>query len=99
MRDVFSLANRSHLALVEGRGVARGEIGMACIDLKKPILILSQFSDTPTYAKVLAKLQIYQPIEVRDAGRQQTKFLIWTSSYVHSQNSEEVYNIDHCLKS
>ena len=63
------------LALVEGRGVARGEIGMACIDLKKPILILSQFSDTPTYAKVLAKLQIYQPIEVRDAGKQHHFFL------------------------
>lgn len=30
------------LALVEGRGHARGEIGMASIDLKNPILILSQ---------------------------------------------------------
>ena len=29
-------------AIVEGRGLARGEIGMASIDLKRPELILSQ---------------------------------------------------------
>ncbi len=39
---------------------------MACIDLKKPNLILSQFSDTSTYSKVRAKLQIYHPTEVRN---------------------------------
>ena len=30
------------LAVVEGRGHARGEIGMASIDLKNPVLTLSQ---------------------------------------------------------
>lgn len=30
------------LAIVEGRGLAKGEIGMASIDLKKPELVLSQ---------------------------------------------------------
>ena len=29
-------------ALVEGRGLAKGEIGMASLDLKRPELILSQ---------------------------------------------------------
>ncbi len=29
-------------AVVEGRGHARGEIGMASIDLKSPVLVLSQ---------------------------------------------------------
>lgn len=29
-------------AIVEGRGLAKGEIGMASIDLKKPELVLSQ---------------------------------------------------------
>ena len=29
-------------ALVEGRGQAKGEIGMASIDLKRPELLLSQ---------------------------------------------------------
>ena len=40
------------VAVVEGRGLARGEIGMASINLKCPELILSQFADTGTYAKV-----------------------------------------------
>ena len=31
-------------AVVEGRGHARGEIGMASIDLKNPLLTLSQVS-------------------------------------------------------
>uniref|UniRef100_A0A2R9BDR9 MutS homolog 4 n=1 Tax=Pan paniscus TaxID=9597 RepID=A0A2R9BDR9_PANPA len=40
------------VAVVEGRGLARGEIGMASIDLKNPQIILSQFADNTTYAKV-----------------------------------------------
>lgn len=40
------------VALVEGRGLARGEIGMASINMKCPELVLSQFADTGTYAKV-----------------------------------------------
>ncbi|XP_070563567.1 mutS protein homolog 4-like [Ptychodera flava] len=52
------------VAIVEGRGQARGEIGMASIDLKKPELIVSQFSDTQTYVRVMTKLQILQPLEI-----------------------------------
>ncbi|XP_013406219.1 mutS protein homolog 4 [Lingula anatina] len=52
------------VALVEGRGLARGEIGMACIDLKSPVLVVSQFSDSQTYIKVMTKLQILQPAEI-----------------------------------
>ena len=51
-------------AIAEARGLARGEIGMASIDLKRPVLILSQFNDATTYVKVLTKLQILQPLEV-----------------------------------
>lgn len=40
------------VVLVEGRGLARGEIGMASLNLKCPELVLSQFADTGTYAKV-----------------------------------------------
>lgn len=47
------------VAVVEGRGLARGEIGMASIDLKSPQIILSQFADNTTYAKV----SIYNPIK------------------------------------
>lgn len=40
------------VAVVEGRGLARGEIGMASINTRSPELVLSQFADTGTYAKV-----------------------------------------------
>ena len=41
------------VAVVEGRGLARGEIGIASLNLKCPELILSQFADTGAYAKVM----------------------------------------------
>ena len=50
-------------AVVEGRGLARGEIGMASIDLKCPVLTMSQFSDTRQYVKTMTKLQILKPLE------------------------------------
>ncbi|KAJ8341631.1 hypothetical protein SKAU_G00339220 [Synaphobranchus kaupii] len=52
------------VAVVEGRGLARGEIGMASIDLKFPELVLSQFADTGAYAKVITKLHILAPLEI-----------------------------------
>ncbi|XP_041374859.1 mutS protein homolog 4-like isoform X2 [Gigantopelta aegis] len=52
------------VALVEGRGLARGEIGMASLNLKSPVLVLSQFSDSQTYVKTVTKLQILQPLEI-----------------------------------
>uniref|UniRef100_A0A3Q0RHU3 MutS homolog 4 n=1 Tax=Amphilophus citrinellus TaxID=61819 RepID=A0A3Q0RHU3_AMPCI len=52
------------VAVVEGRGLARGEIGMASLDLKCPELILSQFADTGTYAKVITKIHILVPVEI-----------------------------------
>lgn len=45
------------VAVVEGRGLARGEIGMVSFNLKCPELVLSQFADTGTYAKVTCFLQ------------------------------------------
>uniref|UniRef100_A0A8C9Y884 DNA mismatch repair protein n=1 Tax=Sander lucioperca TaxID=283035 RepID=A0A8C9Y884_SANLU len=52
------------VAVVEGRGLARGEIGMASLNLKYPELILSQFADTGTYAKVITKIHILVPLEI-----------------------------------
>ncbi|KAK2891758.1 hypothetical protein Q8A73_017423 [Channa argus] len=52
------------VAVVEGRGLARGEIGMASLNLKCPELILSQFADTGTYAKVITKIHILIPLEI-----------------------------------
>ena len=51
-------------AIVEGRGLAKGEVGMASIDLKHPLLTLSQFADNQTYAKLMTRLNVLQPIEV-----------------------------------
>uniref|UniRef100_A0A8C4GJ29 DNA mismatch repair protein n=2 Tax=Dicentrarchus labrax TaxID=13489 RepID=A0A8C4GJ29_DICLA len=52
------------VAVVEGRGLARGEIGMASLNLKCPELVLSQFADTGTYAKVITKIHILVPLEI-----------------------------------
>ncbi|XP_077189415.1 mutS protein homolog 4 isoform X2 [Paroedura picta] len=52
------------VAVIEGRGLARGEVGMASIDLKNPEVVLSQFADNTTYAKVITKLRILTPLEI-----------------------------------
>ncbi|XP_044079862.1 mutS protein homolog 4 isoform X2 [Siniperca chuatsi] len=52
------------VVVVEGRGLARGEIGMASLNLKCPELVLSQFADTGTYAKVITKIHILVPLEI-----------------------------------
>ncbi|XP_041669007.1 mutS protein homolog 4 [Cheilinus undulatus] len=52
------------VAVVEGRGLARGEIGMASLNLKCPELVLSQFADTGTYAKVITRIHISVPMEI-----------------------------------
>lgn len=64
------------VAVVEGRGLARGEIGMASIDLKSPQIILSQFADNTTYAKVGIKLLESGWLTQQHADFQVTAFLI-----------------------
>ncbi|XP_067119866.1 mutS protein homolog 4-like [Centruroides vittatus] len=51
-------------AIVEGRGIGRGEIGIASLDLKNPVIYLSQFADSQTYMKMISKLNILNPIEI-----------------------------------
>ncbi|KAK7141971.1 hypothetical protein R3I94_011613 [Phoxinus phoxinus] len=68
-KTTSSSASTSHassviVAVVEGRGLARGEIGMASINVKYPELVLSQFADTGTYAKVITKLHNLMPLEI-----------------------------------
>ncbi|XP_039753333.1 mutS protein homolog 4-like [Pararge aegeria] len=52
------------LAISEGRGMARGEIGMAAIDLRHPHLVLCQFSDTLLYTHTLTKINYFNPVEI-----------------------------------
>ena len=69
-------------AIVEGRGLARGEIGMASMDLKCPELVLSQFSDMQTYVKTTTKLQILHPLEVRISFHTSDNFCCGLLSYL-----------------
>ena len=50
--------------MVEGRGQARGEIGIAALDLRNPQLTLAQFSDTSTYVKTITTVTFFEPLEV-----------------------------------
>ncbi|KFD71745.1 hypothetical protein M514_04303 [Trichuris suis] len=52
------------VAIVEGLGFAKGEVGVAYIDMLQPVLRLAQFSDSNSYAKLLAKLEVLNPAEV-----------------------------------
>ncbi|CAG4971257.1 unnamed protein product [Colias eurytheme] len=54
----------SSRAISEGRGMARGEIGMAAIDLRHPNLILCQFSDTLLYTHTMTKINFFNPVEI-----------------------------------
>ena len=52
------------VSIVEGRGSARGEIGLASISLTNPTLVLCQFSDSRTYSRTLAQLTLFNPSEI-----------------------------------
>ncbi|XP_050724012.1 mutS protein homolog 4-like [Eriocheir sinensis] len=52
------------VAVVEGRGQAQGEVGLAAVDLRRPQITLAQFSDTHTYTHTLTKLGLLNPLEV-----------------------------------
>ena len=47
--DMVSYSGAIYIALVEGRGQAKGEVGLATIDLKNPVLFLSQVSMSNNY--------------------------------------------------
>ena len=53
------------MSIVEGRGKAKGEIGIAFIDLKSiPILKVSQFVDNYSLEALRSKCQVYTPTEI-----------------------------------
>jgi hypothetical protein len=49
---------------MEGRGVARGEVGLASVSMNNPTLMLCQLSDTRTYVRTFAKLAMINPVEI-----------------------------------
>ena len=52
-------------ALAAGRGQATGAVGLAALDPDCPLLVLSQLSDSYTYSRVIAKIQVLNPCQVR----------------------------------
>lgn len=54
----------NNAAIVEGRGEARGEIGIAGMDVRYSELVLYQFVDSTAYNQLRLRLQILDPIEV-----------------------------------
>lgn len=62
------------IAVSEGRGHARGEVGIAVIDIKRPRLILCQLSDRQTYVNTLTKISVFQPVEVNICSQKSLLF-------------------------
>lgn len=52
------------LCLSEGRGHAKGEIGIAALDMSSPKLVLCQISDNLHYSDALSKIQILNPSKI-----------------------------------
>ncbi|XP_011300600.1 mutS protein homolog 4 [Fopius arisanus] len=52
------------VAVTSGRGQARGEVGIAAIDLEYPHIILCQMSDDNSYVNALTKINIFRPVEI-----------------------------------
>lgn len=53
-----------YISLIVGRCQARGEIGIASIDINSPMLILCQISDNPHYSDTLNKITMLNPITI-----------------------------------
>ncbi|KAL5248605.1 hypothetical protein ACHWQZ_G017698 [Mnemiopsis leidyi] len=74
------------VAVVQGRGHAKNDIGIASIDMKSPSISLSQYSDTATFVRTLTKLNILSPVEiifpstVTDAGGQSELYKLVTEA-------------------
>ncbi|XP_066248399.1 uncharacterized protein [Euwallacea similis] len=53
--------DRIVVAITEGRGQARCEVGIAVVNVTKPVLVLCQTSDSQNYVDTLTKLNIFNP--------------------------------------
>lgn len=52
------------LTLTEGRGLARGEVGIAALDINSPKLILCQLSDNLHYSHTMNKILTLNPVKI-----------------------------------
>ncbi|XP_065567664.1 mutS protein homolog 4-like isoform X3 [Artemia franciscana] len=51
-------------ALVEGRGYARGEVGMVALFQTSPKMIICQIPDSPMYNRTITQLNVFSPSEI-----------------------------------
>jgi DNA mismatch repair protein MSH4 len=72
------------VAILEGRGSAKGEVGMAAICLTNPMLVLCQFSVSTTYPRTLTKLLSINPAQIiiPDSGTSGVKLYNDISSHL-----------------
>ncbi|XP_050297732.1 uncharacterized protein LOC126737078 isoform X2 [Anthonomus grandis grandis] len=49
------------VAITEGRGEARCEVGIAAVNVSRPVLVLCQTSDSQSYINTLTKLNFFNP--------------------------------------
>ncbi|KAK2726313.1 mutS protein homolog 4-like isoform X2 [Artemia franciscana] len=54
----------SIVALVEGRGYARGEVGMVALFQTSPKMIICQIPDSPMYNRTITQLNVFSPSEI-----------------------------------
>lgn len=52
------------VAIIEGKGPDRGNIGMSCMDLRNPSLSICEFFDSTSYTKLKIRLTIIDPVEI-----------------------------------
>ncbi|XP_050546917.1 mutS protein homolog 4-like [Daktulosphaira vitifoliae] len=52
------------IVLTEGRCSSQGTVGLASIDLKRPVITLSQINDTQNYVNTITKINVLNPAEI-----------------------------------
>ena len=79
------------VAILEGRGSAKGEVGMAAICLTNPMLVLCQFSVSTTYPRTLTKLLSIHPAQIiiPDFGTSGVKLQMATVVPLHMRHFNE----------
>lgn len=69
-------------AITSGRGDARGEVGLAVMDVQYPYIILCQLSDCHSYVNTSTKIHAFNPVEVEKKIQELDIFIC--SLFIHA---------------
>ncbi|XP_054269592.1 mutS protein homolog 4-like isoform X2 [Macrosteles quadrilineatus] len=72
------------IAITEGRGLARGEVGIAALDIHSPYLIMSQISDCQTYTNTMSKINVLHPTEI-----------LVPNTFIDTQEKNKLFTLIH----